>query len=51
MPERQDHLSDTANNFTPPEPFYNMVIFAKLILPPVIGFSALALSIRYVTGG
>jgi hypothetical protein len=50
MPERQDNSSDTSRGFTPPPPFYNTAIFARLILPPVIGLSILALLIRYVIG-
>ena len=35
-------------DFTAPPPFYNPTICAKILLPPVIGYSVLALFLRYV---
>lgn len=51
MAQKTVQLPDPQVNSEAPPPFYNLMVFAKLLLPPVLGFGVLAMVLRYIVGG
>ncbi len=51
MTQKSEQELDSPSNSAAPLPFYDLLVFAKLLLPPVIGFGVLAIILRYMIEG